>query len=247
MTKIKNQQSPQPYKLTPAIAPAVTAAPPPQTLPEFLETVPDFRRGQGRMHRLSTILLLIIMAAMSGCSGQRPVGDFVNRHHDELAKLLQPKNNKLPSYQTIARVMQKLDYGQFAAVFFSWAKTIITIDAKEWMALDGKAIRGTTTNAGSAKQAFTNLVSLFSVRTKQVLTQGKVASKTNEIPLVTQLVEQLGMTGLVLTLDALHCQKNTVETIIASGNDYVIGVKNNQKKLARALKKTAGPARLTAA
>jgi hypothetical protein len=129
-------------------------------------------------------------------------------------------------------------YDKFSSVFFSWAKTVIPIEDKDWVSMDGKAIHGTTTNAGTSKQAFTNLVSLFSTKTKQVLTQGKVANKTNEIPLVAQLVEQLGITGIVFTADALHCQKNTVKTIVESGNDYVIGVKDNQKKLARTLKKT---------
>jgi hypothetical protein len=222
-TKVKNQPQQQSQ---------------PKTLPEFLEQIKDWRRGQGRMHRLSTVLLIILMAVMSGCSGQRPVGDFVARHNRELIDVLKPKNNKLPSYQTIARVMQKLDYDKFSSVFFSWAKTVISIEDKEWMSLDGKAIHGTTTNAGSSKQAFTNLVSLFSVKTKQVLTQGKVANKTNEIPLVAQLVKQLGVTGIVFTADALHCQKNTTKTIVKSGNDYVIGVKDNQKKLHNTLKKT---------
>lgn len=28
--------------------------------------------------------------------------------------------------------------------------------------------------------------------------------------------------GVTIFLDALHCQKKTVETIVESGNDYVI-------------------------
>ena len=190
------------------------------------------------MHRLPTILLLILMATMSGCIGQRATGDFVGRHHDKLVETLQPKNNKLPSYQTIARVMQYLDYGQFTQVFFAWAQTVIHIEEKDWLSLDGKGISGTLSAAGTAQQQYTNLVSVFTQKTKQVLAQGKVANKTNEIPLVVQLVEQLGLSGLAFTADALHAQKKTVKAIIASGNGYVIGVKNNQKKLNNRLKKT---------
>jgi hypothetical protein len=190
------------------------------------------------MHRLSTILLLILMATMSGCIGQRATGDFVKRHHKELVKALQPKHDKLPSRQTISRVMQHLDYEEFVDVFFAWAKTVIHIEEKDWLSLDGKGISGTLTESGTARQQYTNLVSVFAQKTKQVLAQGKVGNKTNEIPLVVQLVEQLGLTGVVLTADALHAQKKTVKAIIASGNDYVIGVKNNQKQLNNRLKKT---------
>ena len=80
---------------------------------------------------------------------------------------------------------------------------------------------GTTTGSGTAQQSYTNLVSMFVTKSKLVLTQGKVTNKSNEIPLVQQLVQGLGLTGLVFAADALHAQKNTLKAIIDSGNDYV--------------------------
>jgi hypothetical protein len=213
--------------------------PAPQTLPEHLASVPDFRRGQGKMHNLDTILILVLMATLSGYFGQRATGDFVSKHYEELVTALRPKNSKLPSYQTIARVMQHLDYDKLTEAFFAWAKTVVTISERDWASLDGKAIHGTTTDTGTAQQSYTNLVSLFATKTGLVITQGKVTNKSNEIPLVAELVSGLGLTGLVLTADALNCQKNTTEAIVASGNDYVIGVKGNQKKLYEQLKKGA--------
>jgi hypothetical protein len=241
MTKLKHISTQQ-DKTT-----AAQEAPPPKTLPEFLQTIPDYRRGQGRMHRLPTILLIILMATMSGCFGQRPTGDFIQKHRKELVETLKPKNDKLPSRQTISRVMQQLDYEQFTDVFYAWAKTVISIEDKDWMSLDGKGISGTLTDPGTAKQQYTNLVSVFAQKTGQVLLQGKVGNKTNEIPLVVQLVKKLGLTDLVLTADALHAQKQTVKAIVESGNDYVIGVKGNQKKLQTRLKKTANIQNLSVA
>jgi predicted transposase YbfD/YdcC len=46
----------------------------------------------------------------------------------------------------------------------------------------------------------------------------------------------LGLKGAVFTLDALHCQKKTVKSIIDSGNDYVIAVKGNQPHLLQTIK-----------
>jgi hypothetical protein len=209
----------------------------PKTLPEFLAQLPDYRRGQGRMHNLNTILLIVIMSIMSGCFGQRAAGDFTEKHKKDLIKALKPKNNRLPSRQTIGRAMQQADYDKLTEIFFNWAKTVVPISKREWMSLDGKAIHGTTQDASTAKVSFTNLVSLFSSKSKQVLTQGKVENKTNEIPLVADLIKQLGLMGLILTADALHCQKDTVNTIVSSENDYVIGVKGNQKTLHEQLKK----------
>lgn len=209
----------------------------PPTLPDYLSQVPDFRRGQGRMHDLTVILILALMATLSGYYGQRATGDFVKKHYEELVEALQPKNSKLPSYQTIARVLQHLDYDKFSAAFFAWAKTVVPLSEKDWASFDGKGISGTTADPGTAKQSYTNLVSLFATKSKLVITQGKVTNKSNEIPLVQQLIKSLGLTGLVFTGDALHCQKETVKAIIESGNDYAIGVKGNQKKLHERLKK----------
>ena len=35
-----------------------------------------------------------------------------------------------------------------------------------------------------------------------------VAQKSNEIPAAPELIEALGLTGCLFTLDAAHCQKN---------------------------------------
>lgn len=207
------------------------------TLPGYLSQMPDFRRGQGKMHSLEIILLLVLMATMSGYFGQRATGDFAKKHKKPLIKLFKPKSGKLPAYQTIARVMQHLDYDQLSTIFFSWAKTVVPLEEGEWVSMDGKGINGTLSSPGTSQQSYTNLVSLFASKSKLVITGGKVPGKTNEIPLVQQLVTSLGLTGLIFTADALHCQRATVQAIIESGNDYVIGVKDNQKKLHQRLKK----------
>jgi hypothetical protein len=228
-SKKQNQESTQNHSQEPVSTP--------KNLLDYLEEIKDFRRGQGKMHTLKTVLVIILMATMSGYFGQRATGDFVKKHHDELVKHLKPKNDKLPSYQTIARVMQKLNYSKLTAAFRNWAKATIELTNEEWAAVDGKAIHGTTKDAGTPQQKYTNLINIFMTKTGQIIDQGKVTNKSNEIPLVVQLIERLDLTGLIFTADALHCQKKTVKAIIGSGNNYVIGVKGNQPKLHKALKK----------
>ena len=45
---------------------------------------------------------------------------------------------------------------------------------------------------------------------------------------VRELINMLDIKGAVVTMDALHCQKDTVETIINNGGDYVVQLKGNQ-------------------
>jgi len=205
----------------------------------LLSDLEDFRRGQGRMHTLPVVLLIFIMSAMSGYNGFRPTGDFIEKHRQELIKLFKPKNNRLPSFQTIARILENIDFDKLTEIFHRWASSRVVIKKLEWCSLDGKAIGGTVKNPHNRYQQFTNLVSVFASKQKQVLATGKVElGKKSEIETVKQLIGMLDLKGVVFSLDALHCQKDTVKTIVQSKNHYVIGVKGNQKKLYNRVKKT---------
>lgn len=115
--------------------------------------------------------------------------------------------------------------------FSKWAKKYVDINENDYLSMDGKAIGGTVINPHNKFQQYTNLVSVFSNKRKQVIALDKVDDKGGEISIVKRLIMELDLENVVFTLDALHCQKNTTETIIKSNNDYIIGVKGNQKKL----------------
>ena len=61
---------------------------------------------------------------------------------------------------------------------------------------------------------------------------GQVATdaKSNEITAITHLLEQIDLTGTLITIDAMGCQKEIVEQVVAGG-DCVIAVKDNQPTL----------------
>ena len=49
------------------------------------------------------------------------------------------------------------------------------------------------------------------------------------------IIRDLPSDNQLITLDAIHCQKTTVQNIIDGNNDYLITVKNNQKTLRKTL------------
>ena len=59
------------------------------------------------------------------------------------------------------------------------------------------------------------------------LGQKTIESKSNEIPAVRELIDELDIKEAVITMDAMHCQKETAERIIDNG-DYVLQLKSNQ-------------------
>ena len=209
-----------------------------KNLYELLLELDDHRRAQGRMHELRLTLILVIMATMSGFQGLRAIGDFIKKNEKELVRTFKPKKDRLPSYLTIGRVLQNVDFDQLIKIFHNWTIGYVKIADSEWISIDGKAIGGTVSGLRDSQQNFLNLVSAFSSKQKQILRVGKINnSKESEIPKARELIKMLDLEGVVYTLDALHCQKKTVKTIVQSGNDYCIGVKGNQKKLYAQLKK----------
>ena len=191
------------------------------------------------MHELRLALILVIMATMSGFHGLRAIGDFIKKNRQELIKTFKPEKDRLPSYLTIGRVLQNVDFNQLTDIFHNWMIDYVKIEDSEWISIDGKAIGGTVSGLRNKQQNFINLVSVFSSKQKQILRVGKINNnKESEIPKVQELIKMLNLEGVIYTLDALHCQKKTVKTIVIGKNDYCIGVKGNQKKLYKQLKKT---------
>lgn len=207
----------------------------------------DPRRQQGTRHKLPFTMTIVIMAIMSDCLSISAMSDFATRHQKALFKLfkLKKKKRRIPSRVTISRMLAVLDFEQLSSMFQLWASQYVEFEKGDWLAIDGKAIGGTVKNANSHWQTFTSLVSVFAHKRGQVLAVRKLEnSKESEIPAVKYLVRILDLEGAVFTLDALHCQKDTTKEIIESKNDYVIGVKGNQKKLLQQVKKTPKQARL---
>jgi hypothetical protein len=138
----------------------------------------------------------------------------------------------------ISGLIQNIDFNQLENIFRRWAMQFISIDKGDWISIDGKAINGTVVNAQDKMQSFVSLVTVFVNKKKQVLSVGKIdTNKESEIQTVQNLINMLDLQGVIFTLDALHCQTKTVETIVSSKNDYVINVKGNQKKLLTDVKK----------
>jgi len=72
-----------------------------------------------------------------------------------------------------------------------------------------------------------------------VLGQNAVAAKSNEIPAVRDLLAGFAaadLHGCLITVDAMHTQTDTADTITGAGAHYVFTVKANQPRLFTALK-----------
>ena len=80
----------------------------------------------------------------------------------------------------------------------------------ETLAVDGKAIAGTIKDPQNNYQNFVSLISVFASQRGIVLACDKLENKKeSEIYTVQRLLQALDIQGEIITLDALHCQKNS--------------------------------------
>jgi predicted transposase YbfD/YdcC len=68
-----------------------------------------------------------------------------------------------------------------------------------------------------------------------VAAQAEVGGKTNEIPMITPLLDGVSLEGAVVTADALHTQRATADYVHGPGADFAFPVKHNQPGLFDAL------------
>ena len=152
---------------------------------------------------------------------------------------MKKSQKRIPSRETINRVFRLITFKEISSIFYEWTKTRIEIKKGDVISIDGKSIRGTLENANNKLQNVISLVSAYSQKKKEILCLEKIESKKeSEIPVVRQLVKMLELEGVTFTMDALHCQKETVKEIIENKNNYIIQVKKNQPKLHERVKKT---------
>ena len=134
----------------------------------------------------------------------------------------------IPSHDTFSRVFRLLDPAQFHACFLAFMRRFAE-GCQGVVALDGKTLRRSFDRAAGLSPL--HLVSAWAVEQRLVLGQVAVDGQSNEITAVPQLLRMLSLEGVVVTADALACQREIATQITAQGGDDVLALKGNQSTL----------------
>jgi predicted transposase YbfD/YdcC len=200
----------------------------PISLLRHFEDLPDPRVERTRRHNLFDIIALTILAVVSGADSWAEVERYGKRKHGWLATFLQLPHG-IPSHDTVGRVFARLDPAAFQHGFVSWVAAVAEASDGRLVAIDGKTLRHSFDTA--AGRGALHLVSAWATESNLLLGQRAVDGKSNEITAIPELLKVLELSGAVVTIDAMGCQKDIAAGVIAGGGDYVLALKDNQPTL----------------
>lgn len=190
--------------------------------------LPDPRIDRTRRHDLLDIVVIAICAVIGGADGWVDIANYAVAKASWLRTFLALPGG-IPSHDTFRRVFCLLDPLAFLECFQRWIDALSTGLGLKRIALDGKTVRRSFDRA-SGKAAL-HLVSAWATEQHLVLGQVAVDDKSNEITALPKLLELLDVSGAIVTIDAMGCQKEIAAKIRAGGGDYVLTVKENQPHL----------------
>ncbi len=200
----------------------------------YFDTLEDPRETTNRKHPLVSVVLIAMMAVLSGAGGPTAIAKWAALKADFLTGVL-PLPNGIPRKDVFRRVLGLLQPAAFQACFANWLQALRAKAAEATeadppiFAVDGKTAR--RSHDRSKGLGALHCVSVWA--SDYGLSLGQVAcdEKSNEITAIPELLRLVDIKGAIITIDALGTQKAIAEQIVEGGADYVLALKGNQETL----------------
>lgn len=197
-------------------------------LREIFAKVPDFRVIGRTDHILSEILVISLCGVLSGADDFEEIAEY-GRQKEEFLRGFLSLPNGIPSHDTFNRVFRLMNQQSFEACLKKWSHEIIDKLKDYQVNIDGKVLRAT--GKRGKKTAALCLVSAWVAEHCLSLGQSKVAKKSNEKTAIPDLLENLNISGALVSIDAMGTHVNFAQQIRDKQAHYLLALKQNQKGL----------------
>ncbi len=199
----------------------------------------DPRKRKGKRYVLALLLTLLVLAKLAGETTLSGATHWIRLRGNWLAEQLGLKRTDMPcqnTYRSLFALLDAQEVTSLLAAFFSrWESQRRCAEEpsrlllqegrqdKAHIAIDGKTIRAT-----SSTQEKVHLLSWYEVSTGLVVAQCQVGEKHNEISALKPMLCPALVTGRILTVDAMHTQREFCRRVRQLQGDYLVIVKANQ-------------------
>ena len=199
------------------------------SLYDRLDGLMDARDARGKRYPLAVVLMLIMLAKLSGEDRPSGIAEWARQRQSELIELLPLTRETLPCANTYRNVASQ-------AVAVEALQQLVTAYLREqphagWSVLitiDGKTLRGSWSQEHPAG---VHLLAAYLPAEGLVLMQVAVDQKTNEITAAPRVLKCLDLRGKIVMGDALHTQRAVSVQIVDSDGNFVWYAKDNQPRL----------------
>jgi predicted transposase YbfD/YdcC len=195
---------------------------------QHFQDLQDPRVERTRKHPLINVVFMAVCGILSGANSFAGIHEVAIDRRGWFARYLDLTNG-IPSEDTFGRVLARLDPAAFEKCLLSWIQAVQEMTENRVVAIDGKTLRGSYDHERG--RAAIHMVSAWAAENKLSLGQVVVHEKSNEITAIPELLQVLEISGALVTIDAMGCQREIADRIRERGGDYVLAVKQNQPKL----------------
>ena len=211
-----------------------------------LAEIRDPRRPQGQRYSLRHLLLFSVLAVLAGATSYQKIITFIAVQRNRLNAAFGVGFWRAPAVNTLRHVFLTLGRDDLEDAFRRHADALngtVRVTGKRTIALDGKALRGSFDHLNDQQAA--HVLSAFASDAALILAHLEVAGSPGEIPAVPTLMKELGLTDVLFTTDALHCQKDAFTRAAETGNGLLAPGEAEPAHLAgdtgQALRQTSAP------
>jgi len=171
---------------------------------------------------LQDILFILVCGNLCGQRDTEEIWDYAEENWEYLKRHLEC--TKMPCLSTFSNIIGNLNPERLELCLQGIFRNVnpAMLEENSQISIDGKTICGANS---------VHIVTALSNEEMMSLGQITVDEKTNEIPAVRELLDLIDIRKRVVSMDALHCQTETIDKIMDKKGNYVVQVKKNQKNL----------------
>jgi len=177
-----------------------------------LETLADPRDNRGKRHRFAFVLGAIVLAVIAGRATMSSIQRFIANRITWLRWISQTPDGKPISRAHLPRLVAWVDWEALNQITERHFGVRIELQENgDWVAVDGKCLRGATT--ADNKQRERVVLAVPHGRQTVLAQRGMRGPKSSEVTVVRNLLRETGLEKGKVTLDALHCNPTTTAQI----------------------------------